>query len=323
MTQSSSTIIEFKPARRAPPTTAEGWCARLHADDVSEQDRQAFQEWLKTSPDHRAEYELSALTFQVARGLADAPDLRASFSNLSREPRAPARKYRARSPKWLAAAAVLFGVCLTSLLILYLARADYATDVGEQRLVSLSDGTTIQLNTASAIQVDVNVRQRQVTLSRGEAFFNVTQDPTRPFIVKVGTGKIQVLGTKFNVRLDGRRASVAVLEGRVKVDGVDLHAGEGAKLTSETAAVKLPKINAAKMTSWREGKIYFDHDPLSKVLQEVNRYTETPFVVDEPDTARLTLSGVFRTGDVDSVAFALRETYGLKTERVGAEIRVR
>lgn len=323
MTQSSSTIIQFKPPPGTPPATAEGWCARLHADDVTEQDRQAFRKWLNASPDHRADYELSALTYQLARGLADAPDLRASLSEGHQKAAITGRQQWLRPRKWHAAAAAMLVLCATAALIVHLGRSEYATDVGEQRLVSLSDGTTVQLNTASTIKVDLNANQRRITLSRGEAFFSVAPDPSRVFIVKAGTGEIQVLGTKFNVRLDGERTSVAVLEGRVKVDGVNLGAGQAAEVTSAKSIERLSKVNAGRVTSWREGKIYFDGDPLSEVLQEVNRYTDTPFVVDEPTTAQLKLSGVFRTGDVDSVAFALRETYGLTTERIDGRIRIR
>lgn len=316
MTRPSSTIIDFRPAQDSAPSTAEAWCARLHADDVTEQDRRAFEKWIGASPDNRAEYELSALTFALARSLAQAPDLRASFEEGDGvQPRKP------RMRQFLAAAAVLI-VCVTALLATYLARSNYATDIGEQRLVSLEDGTTVQLNTASAIDIDLDKNKRQVTLNRGEAFFNVTRDPSRPFIVKAGSGEIQVLGTRFNVRLEDGKASVAVIEGHVRVDGVDLFSGEAAKVTSAQSVVKVPQVNAARLTSWREGKLYFDRDPLFKVLQEVNRYTETQFVVDGSEAANLRLSGVFRTGDIDAVTFALRETYGLKTERTGGRILV-
>lgn len=322
MTRSPSTVVEFRPALGSTPNAAESWCARLHADDVTERERRAFEKWINDSPDHRAEYELSALAFALARGLADAPDLRASFSAVSVKERDGAQQRKTRTKRFLAAAAVLL-VCVTASLAAYLTRSNYATDIGEQRLVALDDGTTVQLNTASAINIDLDNNKRQVTLSRGEAFFNVTRDPSRPFIVKAGVGEIQVLGTRFNVRLEGDNASVAVIEGHVKVQGVELFSGQGAKVASAQSVVKVPQVNAARLTSWREGKLYFDNDPLLKVLQEVNRYTETQFVVNGSDAANLRLSGVFRTGDIDAVTFALRETYGLKAERTGGRILVR
>lgn len=320
MTRPYSTVVEFKPGNNPAPTTAEGWCARLHADDVSAGDRTAFESWISASPENRAEYELCALTFGLARSLPDAPDLHAtlrltSSSEKCEQPSALKRRY------WFAAAAVIL-ICAVGLLIWSAAHSAYVTGVGEQKLISLQDGTTVQLNTASSVRVTLDDSQRRVTLNRGEAFFNVAQEAARPFIVQAGSTQIRVMGTKFNVRLDGDKTSVTVLEGRVRVDGLDLLPGETARAAASIRPTKMAAVNASKLTSWREGKIYFDYEPLSKVLQEVNRYSQTQFVIDGPQAQALRLSGVFRTGDTDSVAFALRETYGLKTQRVGGRIRV-
>ena len=213
----------------------------------------------------------------------------------------------------------------------------YSSDVGEQKLVTLADGSTVQLNTATAIGVDLQPQQRRVTLRQGEAFFSVAPDPSRPFIVEAGDSEIRVIGTKFNVRIDDRGvALVTVLEGRVKVLNPhvgeartvarpaiqDLSSGESAAVAPEVSAVRIAAVNPAKLTSWREGRIYFDRDPLSKVIEEINRYSETRFVIPDPGVGALTLSGVFRTGDTDSVAFALRESYGLDIRRDGRQIEI-
>jgi len=84
--------------------------------------------------------------------------------------------------------------------------------------------------------------------------------------------------------------------------------------------VKLAPQEAMRMTSWREKKIDFENDPLSQVIEEVNRYSEDQFVIVDPKVGDLALSGVFRTGDTESVLFALRETYGLKAHRDGKQI---
>lgn len=311
------------------PATAEGWCARLHADDVSEADREAFDAWIRTAPENRAEYELCALTFAVANGLSQAPHLRRlspATSNSHRNTRLLAGR------RVVLAAGVALAVLAGGVLLRSAWGTSYATDVGERRLIALDDGSTVQLNTASTISVDLQPARRSVTLRRGEAFFNVAPDAGRPFVVRAGNSEIRVVGTKFNVRVDGNVAAVTVVDGKVNVVGAagenaastPLSAGQGAVVAaSEPVVARLPEVNAARLTSWREGRIYFEQDPLSKVIEEVNRYSEIQFVIPDARTRALTLSGVFQTGDTDAVAFALREGYGLRTERDGRRIVVR
>lgn len=292
-----SSVVELKPL----PITAEGWCARLHANDVSEAERAAFATWVAASTDNRAEYELCALTFGVARALP-----------ASRRRYIPA----------IAASLVLVAIG-AALAIWHLSTIQYATDVGEHRTISLADGSTVELNTASAIGVQLSELQRRVTLRRGEAFFSVVPDSARPFVVQAGASEVRVLGTRFNVRMEGETARVTVIEGHVKVSNVDLLPGEGVVTMPARPLTKLREANAAKLTSWREGKIHFENDPLAKVIGEVNRYSDIQFVIPDEKVRALTLSGVFRTGDIDSVAFALEESYGLKTERDGRRILVK
>jgi transmembrane sensor len=303
-----SSVIELRPL----PSTAEAWCARLHAHDVSDADRIAFQAWLSASADHRAEYELCALTFSVSRALppSSPPPLweRAGVGG-------SLRKYG------LPAIAAVFA--LVAFALWHLNSSQYATDIGEQRTISLADGSTVELNTNSSIGVDLGESERRVTLRHGEAFFSIVPDAARPFIVQAGASEVRVLGTKFNVRMEGETALVTVVEGHVKVSGLDLLPGEGATARPERPIAKLPVFDTTRLTSWREGKIHFENDALSKVINEVNRYSDPQFVIPDPRVRALTLSGVFRIGDVDSVAFALQQSYGLRTERDGGYILVK
>ena len=321
-------VVAFKTL----PTTAEGWCARLNADDVSESERAAFTAWLNAAAENRAEYELATLAVAVARGLKSVPELRLAAR---RSRVAPATRNFT-----LAAGIGLLMLASGWLAWRYLA-AGYRTDIGEQEMVALADGSTVQLNTASAMNVDLNGRARHVTLSRGEAFFNIARDPQRPFIVTAGNSEIRVVGTKFNVLIAAGVARVTVLEGHVKVSAVepsspfarrgqpakprvlDLLPGQGATIATARPEIEVGSVDTAKLTAWREGRIYFENETLSAVLHEVNRYTPTPFVLADPAKGNLRLSGVFRTGDTDSVAFSLRKAYALATLHEADRILVR
>lgn len=318
-------VLEFT----SHPTTAEGWCARLHADDVTESERAAFNEWVGASPERRAEYELTALTMAVSGGMKNFPELHAA-------PRAaPVRVSR----KLAIAAGIALAVLASGWFVWRSSIPRYSTGIGEQKTVALADGSTIQLNTASAMNVDLEPGFRHVTLRRGEAFFNIARDPARPFVVRAGQSEIRVLGTKFNVRVMGNIAHVGVLEGHVQViplggsavpageraaaaQALDLLPGQGASVASQQPALAAQTIDTARLTAWREGRIYFENERLSTMLEEVNRYTTTPFVVVNPLRNELRLSGIFRSGDAQSVVYALQTAYGLEVEQQGDRILV-
>lgn len=324
----SPVVVELRPT----PRTAEEWCARLQADDVTAADRAALAAWLEASPDNQAEYELCALVTGLARGLAAGPAGQESRPNVAARRTERVRPVLRRR---LAAGAAALMVGAGLLAVWMTMPASYRTRVGQQRVITLADGSRIELNTASAITVDLGKTERKVVLRRGEAFFSVAPDRSRPFIVQAGTSVVRDIGTQFDVRVDGGGTSVNVLEGRVQVSRAEpvspvaarasavlLRAGQGAYVAREQPVVKLPVREVARATEWREGKIDFENAPLSRVIEEVNRYTEQQLVIDDPRAQSLTLSGVFRTGDTESVLFALREAYGLRARRDGNRIHL-
>ena len=96
----------------------------------------------------------------------------------------------------------------------------YATSTGAHRIISLVDQTTVELNTASQMRSTLDASKREVFLDRGEAYFDVAHDSSRPFVVHAGGQEIVVLGTKFAVRVDGAKLTVSVVEGRVRLNSL-------------------------------------------------------------------------------------------------------
>ena len=91
----------------------------------------------------------------------------------------------------------------------------YETRIGEQNSITLVDGSVIQLNTDSHIQVNYEKNQRSIVLMAGEAHFEVAKDPSRPFVVKAGDGMVRAVGTAFTVRINPEALKVIVTEGKV------------------------------------------------------------------------------------------------------------
>lgn len=214
------------------------------------------------------------------------------------------------------------------------------TGVGEVDTVRLSDGSTVTLNSATVIQVAFNAGERQVVLLEGEAFFDVTSDPQRPFIIDTGNQKIRVVGTKFNVRKSNGDLRVAVVEGVVAVSRgrakeVDtgesevfedyvLEAGSvGSFSASAEVIVPASFAQVSQAHQWRKGLFRFDDEPLAVVVDEFNRYRTTKLRIVDPAAADLRISGVFHFGEGEGLVDALRATLPIEIVPEAGELQVR
>lgn len=160
------------------------------------------------------------------------------------------------------------------------------TESDQNRLVTLSDGSKIRLNANSSIRVPEPLQPDNRTLTlKGEAWFDIEQDASRPFIITAGSTKIHVLGTQFNVKSDSLRqqVQVAVAEGKVSFSKENGD-GQSAILTKNTFAVYdlknddilIEHTPVENYLSWFSGRLYFYNDP----LRVVSRYLERIYDVD-------------------------------------------
>jgi transmembrane sensor len=186
-------------------------------------------------------------------------------------------------------------------------RADYSTPVGRMETVVLQDGSRVTLNTDTAIKVMLGARERRIVMLRGEAFFDVSPDPSRPFVVEGDHSSAVAVGTHYAVRV-GEADDVAVEEGHVSVSTaarqVMLDAGGVAHIPRE-GDLASGVGDVATMTSWREGKLVFSGRPLSDVLDELGRYRSGRIIVVGEALSRMRVSGVFETTNVDQSLAAL------------------
>ena len=184
---------------------------------------------------------------------------------------------------------------------------NHVTARGEQRSLVLDDGTVVELNTSSEIRVDYNASARYVTLVRGEVFFDVQGDASRPFVVQAGDSEIRVHGTKFNVYMQMWETTVTVLEGNVTVltallskddadaigaiaepdqanrstsERVSLVGGERAIIDKETRRISTaPLTNLEQAVAWTDRRLVFDDSRLDQILSEFARYNEFNYVI--------------------------------------------
>ncbi|MBV2147528.1 FecR domain-containing protein [Sphingobium sp. AS12] len=210
-------------------------------------------------------------------------------------------------------------------------QARFDTPVGGRRIVPLTDGSKVELNTQTVMRAVVNETKREVWLDSGEAFFEVAHREGEPFVVHAGRQTITVLGTKFSVRRDKDRVTVNVLEGRVRVEdgaGTMAHAAlitAGDTAISRGASTLIAAKSEERVESalaWRDGMLSFDQAPLTEVVAEFNRYNRMQLVVTDPATGRIPIGGSFQASGVESFTRLLRDAYGLKIERDDTSVKI-
>ena len=211
-----------------PASAAATWFARLQAGDVSLQERRDFQRWLNAEARHADAWkavdgvwnDLSRVEHDPAFAAlrADALSLDASRPRLI-----------SRRGLGLAAASLVTAVGGAAVGWRWLADRNpaapvadepvFSTAVGERSTFRLADNSVVTLSTDSAVRVNHWGRERRLTLVRGQAYFQVAKDKTRPFIVAAGDTSVTAVGTAFDVRLEPGKLSVTLVEGRVRIAG--------------------------------------------------------------------------------------------------------
>ena len=342
----------FPTAKQQIAAEAVEWILRLQDEDRSHDP--AFSEWLTRSPLHIEEYlAVSAAwvglssadpgEFTTDRLVAEAQEaepsnvLRLETAGVSeRTPDIGQRSLRHRRRfRWASIAASVVLVCGAWFGYDHWYRLPvYETAVGEQRSVSLSDGSVIVLNTRSKVRVRMTALERRIDLITGEARFRVAKNPNRPFWVSTSDATVRAVGTVFNVRNDRSGTEVAVLEGRVKVSSVlesgavhgratqatpgglspnakavsvsiDLADGQRAAVTAQGIEREAgPTLEA--VAAWTERRLVFRDERLADVVAEFNRYRVAPLVIDDSQLAQLRMGGVFDASDPESLLSYLK-----------------
>ena len=203
----------------------------------------------------------------------------------------------------------------------------FATPIGGQKIVTLFDGSQIELNTNTVLQISSN--QRDVALIKGEALFQIHHDAEHPFSVSVDGHKVTDLGTEFLIRTNQSGLRVALMEGRARIEPdndaqnqiATLVPGDVALATSTSLAVT--KKSAQELRdelAWRKGILVFDNTPLTDAAAEFNRYNTVKIVVGEPNAGHLKINGAIHTNDGEEFARLAKNLFGLSAEQRGNEI---
>jgi transmembrane sensor len=193
-------------------------------------------------------------------------------------------------------------------------RADITSPVGEIRTATLDDGTRLHLDSDTALRISLEPGLRSVELLRGQAFFDVAPDSSRPFVVTAGPGHVAVVGTRFDARLDKETLRVAVEEGRVRAgfgpDETVLTGGQTLKVNFSARTLDLGLIEPEEIASWRSRHLVVDRWTVAQVLEELGHYRRGFIVLRDDSIAALPVSGVYDLRHPDDAVRAVAEAYG-------------
>ena len=197
----------------------------------------------------------------------------------------------------------------------------YVTQFGEQRSVTLSDGTRVTLNTASKIEVMMRKDHRGVRLVQGEALFDVAHDAARPFDVDAGNAAVRVVGTQLNVDTRPQQTTITVVEGRVALrsDKVPvLVAGDRLVVSAAGSAVVTHGVNTDAALAWTRHQLVFEHRPLGEVAEEFNRYNLGHITIESASLRSQEVTGVFQSNNPASFLSFLSSIPGVTIREDGA-----
>jgi transmembrane sensor len=298
---------------------------RNDAHEWSDAAQAELDAWLAQSPKHLLAYWRVEAAWNRAGLLAAVRPARGERTNGNE--RRPWSLWLGRVAS--VAAVLAIGVMMT----FYLTGGrpvTYATPIGGHRQLALADGSRIELNTDTIVQVSSAGQGRQVELVQGEAFFHVKHDAAHPFIVKAGNHRLVDLGTDFFVRKDAMRMRVGLVEGRVRLESATgarhpqsavLAPGDVALATADKFSVTKNAVRAlSDDLGWRNGNLVFHRATLAEAVSEFNRYNERKLVIADAQVARLTFSSVFPTNGIDAFTRVAQKAMGLRVERRGEEI---
>jgi transmembrane sensor len=335
-------------------TEAADWLANLNSSHVGPAISRDFVSWMMRSSDHLDEY------LRVSRVYGDMSNVQGlpSKEELAQEVReadddtnviklhtgapldttaraggveAGARPQSAKLYRFGFRLAICASVVLAAILAGWLISerwgypAAISTPVGEQRSLSLADGSMVHLNTDTSMTVQLSSQERRVRLKRGEARFTVAKDASRPFIVTTPQAIVRALGTAFNVRIMEQRTVVSVLEGHVDVTWRD-KTGAGHLERGDMATVLGPNHQAAvidgkiedkggppfdRVLQWSQRRLLVREEPLADVVAEFNRYHTTSVLIADDDLRDLQISGDFNIDDRETLLAYLKTYEGV------------
>lgn len=342
------------------------WLSQIEQQGLNPEQKLEFQTWLDSKPEHTIAFAEAELMWKaladekIKKELALIEPLPSTFSFID--------KYKQQVKLWvtnnkliwlgtLAASAfvmtlmqfpLLKPVSAPPLLAEIIATERYHTILGESRELILSDGSKVLLDAESSIEVRFSKSQRNISLLTGSAFFKVTHDPTRTFIVASGAVAAKVTGTEFEVQRKQNAVYVSVAQGSVAVSqpfpdwnekeavknnktwsrstnatvsNISLIAGQGVRANRLTGLGAVDNIPTQALAAWRQGKLVYINSVLGDVVEDMNRYSDKQIVI-SAKAKELKLSGTFDSKNIPAMLNVIKAALPLEINKKDDEFYI-
>jgi transmembrane sensor len=309
------TAISSKPVSARVLDAAIAWQLSLDAGDRSLVAQEEFAKWLASDEEHaRAWRQLGMLDqrFSVASGPARAALLQSRNS---------VRQRVRKLGRGLASIALVCGLALfvgERYVPIHYWLADQRTATGEQRTIELADGTRINLNTHSAIDVRFDEKRRLIVLQEGEILVETGHNDARPFSVQTRDGNLRALGTRFIVRREDGATRLSVLQSAVAAQPQALHQEQvfkqGQQVLMRSDGLGPVLSVPAASDAWTRGMLVVDNARLGDVVAELGRY-RSGFLSVDSNVADLRITGSFPLHDTTLALNALLPTLPVQIEQ--------
>jgi transmembrane sensor len=314
---------------------AADWLLRLEAGNLSTEQRAGFVDWLRESPHHVAEMlrvaklhnALGKFSQWDALPAADLPTSRELPLDVFHRP-ASAPASSARWP-WALAATLVAVVASWGIYTWSAGDPVIRTQLGERREMALADGSEVALAPGSEVRIEFSATRRLIRLDHGEAFFHVSKDPARPFLVDSTHAWARALGTSFSVAERDDTTVVTVTEGRVAVSansggraadvmGTDAQVALSSNqqvTVSVKGAAPVRQIDGRVELAWSQGQLVFDNETVAAVVLRFNSYNRMKIRVTDAALAARPVSAVFRATDPESFVAFLESVAGARARK--------
>jgi len=291
------------------------WVVLLKSGEATVADAEALQRWRRQDPGHEAAF-------------AEAVRLWGSLGAVARE---LLKEERAANPpprraRPLGRRAFLGGAIAASAAGYMIFRpplglwpslaelsADYRTAKGEVRHVALAQDISLDLNTQTSIAIRSTQQEPRIELISGEATITTKLAAARPLVVIAGDVRITATEANFNARCIDGKVAVTCVDGEIEVAqgqrSVRLKRGMQVNYSTDGLAAPIA-VDAGRATAWHSGLLIFDHEPLARVIDEINRYRRGKIIVTDSALAGRLVSGTFHVDRLDDVIAQVQQAFG-------------
>ncbi len=310
------------------------WVSVLNTGSPKVADNQAFLKWINASSKHQQAYQKMTEAWQLTSQLDQIPEFIHEIDQNCTQRAAP-HNY---------AHFFAFAACLLLMIgafsLNYLPAQyepqlqSFSTAVGETKSITLKDGSVLSLNTDTQIDIRFTAKQRYLKLIKGEALFDVASNPDRPFIVNTGDGRVQAVGTAFNIKKQARTTSVTITEGVVLIETNGIN--QSIQVTANHHVVLEPyhtpvvhNANIGRLLAWQNQQLIYSQAPLKQVIEDLNRYLAVPVSlapVSTFDTGAidaLKVDGTLNVNDPEEALTALLASFDLELVNNGHNPQIR